>query len=605
MAENKFYVGAVTQASDFIVVKKFLINYIQKTYDYGDDIGEALLRDREPDMRKWFPEQMESDEVDQVKAGKENKRLEWLYREELKTYQTRKTTYERNKKKAFSFLIGQCAKNMQNALESRDDFESTIYNDPFELLKAIRQEALSFNKSKYEMAAVHSTLKTFMNLRQKDGESLLDYSERFKASRDVLKSHLGGPIILTKYVMQMSGYDPNDASANVGLMDAAYEEFVAYTFLEGADKSKYGKMMDTLGDLYSLKNDQYPKDLEDAITALKAHKFDEKYIEEKKKKKEKEREKDNKSQQDFEPLELSFANMENRCYICGKVGHTSKFCRLKDKIHRDNWAANKAARNDFKKQSHAQPASAVADTKDPPMAEAVVTEKSSDTKEGNVGWFYGKVKVSMMNQQRSWDDMKRVILLDNQSSENVFSNPELVNSIRTSKTTLSLATNAGVLKTREVATVPTYGEVWFNEKAITNIFSLAKMAEKYKVEFDSTKEDAFIVHMGDHKIKFKKTRNNLYVFVPTIYRNQPNGVIDNMTAPSKPTIMMQANYQLYLSTIQENMKMFTTREIINAKKARGLYQTLGTPSINDFKAIVRSNTIKGCPVTLEHINTAE
>ena len=53
------------------------------------------------------------------------------------------------------------------------------------------------------------------------------------------------------------------------------------------------------------------------------------------------------------------------------------------------------------------------------------------------------------------------------------------------------------------------------------------------------------------------------------------------------------------------MKMFTPREIDQAKKARGLYQTLGTPSITDFKAIVRSNTIKNCPVTLEHISTAE
>ena len=129
---------------------------------------------------------MESEESDQQKADKQNKQLEWLYREELKTYQTRKTTYERNKKKAYSFLFGQCAKNMQNALESRDDFESTIYKDPFELLKAIQQEALSFNKSKYEMAAVHATLKTFMNMRQREGESLLEYSERFKAARDVL-----------------------------------------------------------------------------------------------------------------------------------------------------------------------------------------------------------------------------------------------------------------------------------------------------------------------------------------------------------------------------------------------------------------------------------
>ena len=100
LAENIFYVGAVTQASDFVEVKKFLINYIQKTYDYGDDIGEALLRDKHPDMRKWLPEQMESEESDPQKAEKENKRLEWLYKEELKTYQLRKTAYEKSLKRA-------------------------------------------------------------------------------------------------------------------------------------------------------------------------------------------------------------------------------------------------------------------------------------------------------------------------------------------------------------------------------------------------------------------------------------------------------------------------------------------------------------------------
>ena len=53
LAENIFYVGAVTQASDFVVVKKFLINHIKKTFDYGDDIGEALVKDKEPDMDEW------------------------------------------------------------------------------------------------------------------------------------------------------------------------------------------------------------------------------------------------------------------------------------------------------------------------------------------------------------------------------------------------------------------------------------------------------------------------------------------------------------------------------------------------------------------------
>ena len=126
-------------------MKKFLINHIKKTFDYGDDIGEALVKDKEPDMDEWLPEVIESKQTDPQKAAVENQRLEWLYREDLKSYSQRKTTYYKNKKKAYSFLIGQCARNMVEALESRDNFESTIYGDPFQLLKAIQEEALSFN----------------------------------------------------------------------------------------------------------------------------------------------------------------------------------------------------------------------------------------------------------------------------------------------------------------------------------------------------------------------------------------------------------------------------------------------------------------------------
>ena len=63
---------------------------------------------------------------------------------------------------------------MQESLESRAEFEDEIDGDPFELLRAIREEALSFSETEYEMAAVHATMKVFMTIRQKDQESLID-----------------------------------------------------------------------------------------------------------------------------------------------------------------------------------------------------------------------------------------------------------------------------------------------------------------------------------------------------------------------------------------------------------------------------------------------
>ena len=73
--------------------------------------------------------------------------------------------------------------------------------------------------------------------------------------------HLGGPIILTKQVMQLPAYNPFDPDANVKWMDVAFEEFVAYTMREGADKLKYGEMLKNLQHDYCLKHNRYPKTL--------------------------------------------------------------------------------------------------------------------------------------------------------------------------------------------------------------------------------------------------------------------------------------------------------------------------------------------------------
>lgn len=48
-----------------------------------------------------------------------------------------------------------------------------------------------------------------------------------------------------------------------------------------------------------------------------------------------------------ETPKLSFAQMEGKCYCCGKAGNKSPKCRFKDKP-KDEWAINKAKANDEK-----------------------------------------------------------------------------------------------------------------------------------------------------------------------------------------------------------------------------------------------------------------
>ena len=71
--------------------------------------------------------------------------------------------------------------------------------------------------------------------------------------------------------------------------------------------------------------------------------------------------------------------------------------------------------------------------------------------------------------------------------------------------------------TTHKADLPQWGEVCFNELAITNIISYAEMADRYRITYDSGKEDAFIVHLSNDKdVRFTRLGNNLYVHKPSI-----------------------------------------------------------------------------------------
>jgi hypothetical protein len=61
---------------------------------------------------------------------------------------------------------------MKNKIELRFDFKDKIDNNPFELLQAIKEHSLNYQKKKYAISVILDSLKTLLNTRQKEGESL-------------------------------------------------------------------------------------------------------------------------------------------------------------------------------------------------------------------------------------------------------------------------------------------------------------------------------------------------------------------------------------------------------------------------------------------------
>jgi hypothetical protein len=65
------------------------------------------------------------------------------------------------------------------------------------------------------------------------------------------------------------------------------------------------------------------------------------------------------------------------------------------------------------------------------------------------------------------------ILLNNQSTVDIFCNKALLKNVREVKKVMNIICNAGVTRTNMVGDLEGYGTVWYNAKGIANILSLS------------------------------------------------------------------------------------------------------------------------------------
>ena len=90
---------------------------------------------------------------------------------------------------------------MKAKLEARTTFESVTCNNAIVLIESIKEHSLCFEESRHEMAKIFDALKNYVNCKQKEQgkESQLYYTRRFKLSREILTSHMGGLFVSNEY----------------------------------------------------------------------------------------------------------------------------------------------------------------------------------------------------------------------------------------------------------------------------------------------------------------------------------------------------------------------------------------------------------------------
>ena len=184
-----------------------------------------------------------------------------LYTAEVQNYMDRKNTLETNLGRAYAlFLSTYCNGMMQHCIEEHPDFESTIQNDPIELLEAIKIVMHDPIRAKYPYASLTEALMRTLNIKQLEHKSLIDYMKRFKQSRDVLKSHIGGDI-LNKFIENLPEYRHGTMGEQCEMKTEAFGRWMAYMMIRNSDQAKYGSLLNGMVSQFSMNNNQYPVDI--------------------------------------------------------------------------------------------------------------------------------------------------------------------------------------------------------------------------------------------------------------------------------------------------------------------------------------------------------
>jgi len=152
---------------------------------------------------------------------------------------------------------------------------------------------------------------------------------------------------------------------------------------------------------------------------------------------------------------------------------------------------------------------------------------------------------------------------------------------------LSLATNGGPFKCHQVGRVPglSKAHIWHNPHAIANVFALSDVAAELRVTMDSAVEKCFNVHRKDGTIlKFVECGDGLYLWSTKIKQRQ-----------------QQQRPFTFAQTTNDIEKLYTPRQVQQARDVQELQRRLAYPPQQKFEQIIKSGSLLNCPYTVDDV----
>ena len=178
-SEWLYFIGSARQAADCEALTDYLINYIQQNFDFGDDIANALINQEPVNTEAWKPTLQKSNNPNPEIKELETEQLKMEFQADYEHYRLQARSYQNNLIKAYALFWSKCSKGMKNKIKSRSEFKSNIKQNPFELMKVIKEHSMNYHENKYNMSVIFDAQTSLFTIKQKEGESLQDYTKRF------------------------------------------------------------------------------------------------------------------------------------------------------------------------------------------------------------------------------------------------------------------------------------------------------------------------------------------------------------------------------------------------------------------------------------------
>ena len=401
----------------------------------------------------------------------------------------------------------------------------------------------NFQSTKYPAHALYEA-KRSIYLYCQDKETVAEYFKTFKNKIEVIE-HNGGTFGMEPGIMEAflkeEGLDNLTANNDqkVAAQAKTVESVMACAFILGADRNRYGKLIEDLENSCTQGTNKYPADLTTAYKLLVNWKQDPR----------------NQIQvvrqastnnSNNRPGELVFTNVGStetgshclttagttntnattgneypsiRCYNCQRMGHYASSC----------------------------PNEAVTRSEDAvQLLNAAVEENEDESYSSEFSFLLGPEG----KLPKWW------ILLDNQSTVNIVMNPKLLSNIRTVNRHINVHCNAGTATTNMIGDMKGFpGEVWCHPHGIANILSFTQVKKHFKITFD---DNCFVVHKGDGTVrKFVESEQGLHFM--DISKNKKSLDMENVTPIEAAT---------FITTVADKKSNYAVKDYRNAELAR-------------------------------------